>query len=94
MWCNDTLTPLVYEIVVVAPAFGDADLTFDVPVLLNRLASVTHCVWHDLNANGVQDSGEPGIAGVQVTLFGDASRTTIVATNTTVSICSTRGRQT
>ena len=26
-------------------------------------------VWHDLNANGVQDSGEPGIGSVQVTLY-------------------------
>ena len=26
-------------------------------------------VWNDLNANGVQDAGEPGIAGVQVRLY-------------------------
>ncbi|WP_038141918.1 IPTL-CTERM sorting domain-containing protein [Thiothrix lacustris] len=28
-------------------------------------------VWHDLNANGVQDAAEPGVAGVLVTLFRD-----------------------
>ena len=29
-------------------------------------------VWNDLNANGVQDGGEPGIAGVQVELLDNA----------------------
>ncbi|MGB3916959.1 MAG: SdrD B-like domain-containing protein, partial [Thiothrix litoralis] len=29
--------------------------------------------WHDLNANGVQDAAEPGVAGVVVTLFRDAN---------------------
>ncbi len=33
-------------------------------------------VWYDANGNGIQDSGEPGIAGVTVTLCGDASATT------------------
>jgi protocatechuate 3,4-dioxygenase beta subunit len=31
-------------------------------------ASVGDFVWHDLNANGIQDSGEPGIANVGVIL--------------------------
>ena len=33
-------------------------------------------VWVDTNRNGIQDSGEPGIAGVTVTLSGAASATT------------------
>jgi choice-of-anchor A domain-containing protein len=32
-------------------------------------ASLGDRVWHDLNANGVQDGGEPGISNVTVTLF-------------------------
>ena len=27
-------------------------------------------VWNDLNANGIQDAGEPGISGVTVTITG------------------------
>ncbi|MBK8055291.1 MAG: carboxypeptidase regulatory-like domain-containing protein [Saprospiraceae bacterium] len=34
-----------------------------------RRASLGDFVWHDLNANGVQDAGEPGIGGVTVRLF-------------------------
>ncbi len=35
---------------------------------LYRLAGLGDYVWEDLNYNGIQDEGEPGIAGVQVTL--------------------------
>ncbi|MEZ5536233.1 MAG: SdrD B-like domain-containing protein [Thiolinea sp.] len=34
--------------------------------------SIGDKVWHDLNANGVQDAGEPGIAGVEVQLLDEA----------------------
>ena len=33
-------------------------------------------VWWDVNGNGVQDAGEPGIPGVDVTLFGYPTNTT------------------
>jgi len=45
----------------------------------NELAPVGEIgdfVWEDLNGNGIQDLGEPGIAGVLVTLGGAASATT------------------
>ena len=32
-------------------------------------ASIGNRVWDDLNANGLQDPQEPGLAGVQVTLL-------------------------
>ncbi|WP_127818153.1 SdrD B-like domain-containing protein [Microbacterium sp. CPCC 204701] len=35
-------------------------------------ASLTGIVFHDVNANGVQDAGEPGIPGAEVTLSGAA----------------------
>ena len=38
-------------------------------------------VWDDVNQNGVQDAGEPGIAGVPVSLGGDASATTTTDAN-------------
>ena len=36
---------------------------------LYQPASIGDFVWNDLNANGVQDSGEPGIANVPVQLW-------------------------
>ena len=37
-------------------------------------ASIGNFVWNDLNANGVQDAGEPGIRSVTVTLSGTDTR--------------------
>jgi hypothetical protein len=34
--------------------------------------NVGNFVWHDLNSNGVQDGGEPGVGGVTVQLWNDA----------------------
>ncbi len=47
----------------------------------NLLAALGDFVWHDLNANGVQDDGEPGIAGVAVNLL-DAGGAVIDTTTT------------
>ncbi|WP_287904492.1 SdrD B-like domain-containing protein [Chloroflexus sp.] len=47
---------------------GEEDLTWDAG--LYRPASIGNVVWEDLNGNGVQDTGEPGIDGVTVTLNG------------------------
>jgi len=52
----------------------------------NEGASVGNRVWNDLNTNGIQDSGETGIANVEVTLTvdydGDSSADVTVVTNT------------
>jgi hypothetical protein len=42
-------------------------------------------VWYDVNGNGCQDAGEPGIPGVQVSLYSGAcgSSGTLIATTTT-----------
>lgn len=47
------------------------------------LASVGDRVWRDSNLNGVQDTGEPGIAGVTVTL--KKAYTTVATTTTNVN---------
>ena len=44
--------------------------------------SVGDFVWDDLNGDGIQDIGEPGIAGVTVNLY-DSAGTSLVATTTT-----------
>jgi SdrD B-like domain/Secretion system C-terminal sorting domain len=55
---------------------------FPTPNVNNAQASIGDRVWNDLNSNGIQDAGEPGIPGVTVTLFaGDG--TTVIATTTT-----------
>ncbi len=48
---------------------------------LFQLGSIGDFVWDDLDANGVQDSGEPGIAGVAVELRDGTG--TVVGTTTT-----------
>ena len=48
---------------------GDSDQTLDFGFIAPAV-SVGDFVWADSNGNGVQDKGEPGIAGVIVTLTG------------------------
>ncbi|MDD4651588.1 MAG: SdrD B-like domain-containing protein, partial [Methanothrix sp.] len=45
---------------------GQNDLTWDAGVY--QYASLGDFVWHDMNANGIQETGEAGVAGVIVTL--------------------------
>jgi protocatechuate 3,4-dioxygenase beta subunit len=49
-------------------AAGESNLTIDAG--LYKLASLGDFVWEDVNKNGLQDAGEPGIGGVTVTLNG------------------------
>ncbi len=49
-------------------------LTTDSPL------SIGGRLWHDLNANGVQDDGEPGIEGREVAINGDSFATTPATT--------------
>lgn len=46
---------------------GETDLTWDAGVY--RLAAIGDRAWLDSNVNGLQDDGEPGLAGVTVKLF-------------------------
>ena len=58
---------------------GQNDSRWDVGYY-TPFASIGDRVWRDTNRNGVQDSGEPGISGVRVTLYdstGTAVGTTI-----------------
>ena len=53
----------------------DLDFGYTQPVHLG------HRAWNDLNANGVRDSGEPGLDGVPVTAY-NANTNTVAATTT------------
>ena len=61
---------------------GETDLTWDAGV--HRPARLGDFVWHDLNANGIQDAGEPGIPDVTVNLL-DSSASVIGSTATDAS---------
>ncbi len=55
-------------------AAGDRNLTVDaglVPIA-SEFAGLGDFVWNDLNKNGIQDSGEPGVPGITVTLYNQA----------------------
>lgn len=59
-----------------ANGLGDLELNCDLPPI-----EIGNRVWQDNNNNGVQDPGEPGLAGVRVVLHGPGS--TPLATATT-----------
>ena len=61
-------------------AAGQSDLTWDAGIFLP--ACVGDTIWQDTNANGIQDAGEPGIAGATVTLY-DAAGNPIGTVTTT-----------
>jgi len=63
---------------------GEIDLTWDAG--LNRLTIIDDFVWHDLDRDGIQDAGEPGIAGVTVTLY-YCNGTFVATTSTDASGC-------
>ena len=50
-----------------------------------QLAEIGNYVWHDLNANGIQEGNEPGIAGVSVTLNGTTGAGAAVTLTTTTN---------
>ena len=50
---------------------GDVNLSLDAGIFIP--AKIIGQVWHDLNANGIQEEGEEGIEGAVITLFNDAS---------------------
>ncbi|MCZ2140075.1 MAG: hypothetical protein LC096_01655, partial [Bacteroidia bacterium] len=55
---------------------GENNLTIDAGIYLNaNLASLGDFVWNDINQNGIQDAGEPGIQGVSVSLLDESGIT-------------------
>ena len=62
---------------------GDSNLTVDAGAY--RPASLGDFVWDDLNGNGKQDAGEPGINGVTATLTGTDGLGNAVSLTTTTA---------
>lgn len=62
--------------VVAATLLGALALTPAQPTSAGNGGSISGFVYEDLNNNGVKDAGEPGIAGVTITLSGDDAAVT------------------
>lgn len=61
---------------------GENDPSWDAGVVEECIGSIGDYVWHDLNANGIQDDGEPGIQGVTVKLLYPNDMSTLDTTTT------------
>ena len=53
---------------VVLPSDSASDRTVDFGCQLPCSGAIGNFVWHDMNANGIQDAGEPGIPLVTINL--------------------------
>lgn len=47
------------------------DRSLDAGLISPTRAAIGNFVWEDLNRNGIQDAGEPGVAGVTVSIYDD-----------------------
>jgi uncharacterized repeat protein (TIGR01451 family) len=74
--------PATGRISAVTLQSGDNNMTLDAGLFLLTNGSIGDIVWHDLNANGVQDAGEAGLPNTTVELY-DANTNRLLATATT-----------
>ncbi|MBE1877858.1 SdrD B-like domain-containing protein [Myceligenerans pegani] len=75
--------PATGEYTFTLGGYGQNDHSIDAGLVI--LGSIGDCVWSDLNGDGAQDEGEPGLEGVEVNLYdGDGN---LVDTTTTDAEC-------
>lgn len=53
----------------------------DTMVTVNNCGQIGNFVWEDMNGNGIQDNGEPGIGGVEIILFKNGVQVASTFTN-------------
>ncbi len=70
------------QVNVTLPADNTEDRTIDFGYVSECTGVIGDFVWHDLNRNGIQDPGEPGIAGARVELRDPATNVLIAETTT------------
>lgn len=73
---------------VISTTIFDAGIIVDRPPTPTRTPTpitVGNFVWHDLNENGVQDAGEPGVGGVTVQLWNEPKTALLDQTTTNSS---------
>jgi hypothetical protein len=71
---NNDAIPATGKTGQVVLSAGETDLTIDAGIRRTPIATVGNRVWDDINGNGLQDAGEPGIAGVIATLYNNLSQ--------------------
>ncbi|NJN16429.1 MAG: DUF11 domain-containing protein [Oscillochloris sp.] len=76
---DSDVDPGTLQTIVTTLTSGENDTDWDFGIY--RTAAIGNFVWLDLDTDGIQDSGEPGVAGVQIVLFdsGGAALDTIVS---------------
>ena len=84
---NSDVNPSTGRTANITVAAGSSNTYVDAGLIItpntfDSKATVGDRVWNDLNNNGIQDAGEPGVPGVVVTLYA-ADGTTVIATTTT-----------
>jgi hypothetical protein len=77
---DSDVDPITKRTPVVTLAPGENNPTLDAGLFFT--AALGDRVWHDLNKNGIQDAGEPGVPGVTVTLINSTSGATVATTTT------------
>ncbi|MFN8353208.1 MAG: SdrD B-like domain-containing protein [Spirosomataceae bacterium] len=75
---NDGFSPIV-KINTNATGIEKDNLTIDAGIINLKLGSISNFVWKDLNQNGIQDAGEPGVPGVTVQLY-NGTQTQLLST--------------
>ncbi len=71
------------QVTVAAGATSTCTIVNDDLVRLPDTTSISGTKWNDLNDNGVRDSGEPGVAGVTISISDDATTTPFATTTVT-----------
>ncbi|MBN1659282.1 MAG: PEP-CTERM sorting domain-containing protein [Anaerolineae bacterium] len=66
--CNNPVTPLSYAVALDTSAPDDLDNDFG----FGQRLALGDLVWEDLDQDGIQDAGEPGVEGVVATLYDTA----------------------
>lgn len=69
---SDANTATLTTDAIVLPA-STVDLNWDMGIVSATRASLGDFVWNDLDGDGRQDAGEPGVAGVTVTLYNSSN---------------------
>jgi protocatechuate 3,4-dioxygenase beta subunit len=71
---NSDATPSTGLTGIINLGAGEVDLSIDAGLTAPVPATIGDRVWSDLDKNGLQDPGEPGIGGVVVTLFNSSNQ--------------------
>ena len=70
---NSDADPITGKSSIIVLSAGEVDETIDAGIRGIPVATVGDYIWSDINANGIQDPGEPGIGGMLVTLFNSSN---------------------